>query len=240
MNVLSKPKILIVDDEQINLDFFQVMLSRLGFDIFTADNGEDGLDLIREIDPDLLILDIMMPGINGWQIVELLKNDPEYAPFKDLPVIMFTAMNEAEERVRGFELGIDDYITKPFVFSEAFARIRAVLKHRELLNRNMDQERYLVRMESLKDSLLYFTQHLKTPVDELLAQAKNLNAGDVAGVERFRTKVIEECAQVLATLDGLSDKVEEYRKNPLSIRRDHSSLLKELDQRFNAHYNKDR
>lgn len=236
MNVLTKPKILIVDDEQINLDFFQVMLSRLGFDVFTADNGEDGLDLVREIEPDLLILDIVMPVLNGWQVVESLKNDPDYADFRELPVIMFTAMDEAEERVRGFELGIDDYITKPFVFSEAFARIRAVLKHRELLNRHLEQEKYLARMESLKDSLIYFTQHLKEPVDNLLDLARNLTVGEPGGVERFRTKVIEECEQVIAAIGGLSDKVEDYANNPLAARKDHSALLRELDQRFHAHY----
>ena len=123
-----KTRILIVDDEPINLDFFEVMLTKLGFEVEKAEDGEEALDKVKSFRPDLLILDNIMPKLSGWTVTRLLKSHEDYQDFSDIPIIMFSAMDKVEDKIEGFELGVDDYITKPFNFSEVLARIRAVLR----------------------------------------------------------------------------------------------------------------
>ena len=105
---------------------------------------------------------------------------------------MFSAMDAVKDKIEGFELGIEDYITKPFNFSEVLARIRAVLRNRELAVQVLNRERRIALIESLNKSLLYFTEHLKHPVDELLTAAKSLKPADQNGVEKFRDLVLHE------------------------------------------------
>ena len=101
---MDKKKILIIDDEQINLDFFDVMLTRLGFEVLMASDGEEGLEMITEHVPDLIILDNIMPRLTGWELTKMLKRDESFADFKDIPVIMFSAMDAVKDKIEGFEL----------------------------------------------------------------------------------------------------------------------------------------
>ena len=128
----TKKRILIVDDEQINLEFFDVMLSKLGFGVFLSENGLEALEMVRRIKPDLIILDNIMPKLTGWEVTKILKTDPEYAEYAGIPIIMFSALDDVKDKVEGLELGADDYITKPFNFAEVLARIRAVLRAHEI------------------------------------------------------------------------------------------------------------
>ena len=125
-------RILIVDDEEINLELFEVMLSRLGFEVEMASDGEQALAMLPDVKPDLIVLDNIMPGLTGWEVTRRIKNAPEFAAYRQVPIVMFTAMDEIADRIEGLELGVDDYITKPFNFSEVLARIRAVLHRHEL------------------------------------------------------------------------------------------------------------
>nr|MQY76287.1 response regulator [Spirochaeta sp.] len=136
-----KGKILIVDDEPINLEFFDVMLSKLGFIVEKAADGEEALVKVVETDPDLLILDNIMPKLTGWEVAKKLKQDKEFHKYRQLPIIMFSAMDEVQDKIEGLELGVDDYITKPFNFSEVLARIRAVLRNRDLSREISRRER---------------------------------------------------------------------------------------------------
>src|SRR6056297_1547219 len=128
-------KILIVDDEQINLDFFEVMLTKLGFEVAKASDGEEALDAVAEHVPDLIVLDNIMPKLSGWEVTRTLKRDERYAQYSGIPIIMFSAMDDVKDKIEGFELGVEDYITKPFNFSEVLARIRAVLRSRRMSDR---------------------------------------------------------------------------------------------------------
>ncbi|MCK4516730.1 MAG: response regulator, partial [Spirochaetaceae bacterium] len=150
-------KILIVDDEQINLDFFEVMLTKLGFEVEKASDGEEALEAVRDARPDLIVLDNIMPKLSGWEVTKILKQDEAYSEFRDVPIIMFSAMDDVKDKIEGFELGIEDYITKPFNFSEVLARIKAVLRNHELGQQVIQRERRLALVESLNKSLVYFT-----------------------------------------------------------------------------------
>ena len=229
-------KILIVDDEPINLDFFDVMLSRLGFEVVMAEDGEEALEMIQKDRPDLIILDNIMPKMTGWELTKILKKSKAYEQYHDIPIVMFSAMDAVKDKIEGFELGNEDYITKPFNFSEVLARIRAVLRNRELSKQVVNRERRIALIESLNQSLLYFTDHLKHPMDGLIVAAKGLETSDRSRVDQFRDMVLKEGGQVLATLEGLREEIQVLRSEGDKIRLDEVSL-QDLEEKFQKHFN---
>ena len=118
-------KILIVDDEQDIVESLKFVLEAADFTCYCAYNGEDGLRLAKEIIPDLIILDVMMPNMNGWETLKAIRRNEHT---KHLPVIMLTAVNEEQKMVTGLKIGADDYIVKPFVLPNLLARMEAVLR----------------------------------------------------------------------------------------------------------------
>ena len=118
-------RILAVDDEQDILELLSYNLSKEGFKVSTAIDGEDALKKIRGKSFDLLLLDLMLPGMSGMEICRILRNDPQ---MKNLPIIMLTAKTEEVDRILGLEMGADDYISKPFSPRELVARVKAVLR----------------------------------------------------------------------------------------------------------------
>lgn len=117
-------KILIVDDEQDIVESLKFVLEAGGYDCFTAFNGEDGLRLAKELVPDLIILDVMMPKINGYKISRLLKYDNKY---KNIPILMITARSQEEDKLIGEETGADEYITKPFDLDDVLRQVEKYL-----------------------------------------------------------------------------------------------------------------
>ena len=117
--------ILVVDDEADLVELVSYNLKKEGFIVDSAPDGETALKKIRKGKYDLIILDLMLPGIQGMELCRILRNDPKTA---DLPIIMLTAKGEEVDRVLGLELGADDYITKPFSPRELVARVKAVLR----------------------------------------------------------------------------------------------------------------
>ena len=117
-------KILIVDDEQDIVETLKFMLEAQGYECFCAYDGENGLNMAKEIMPDLMILDVMMPKINGYKISRLLKYDNKY---KDIPIIMVTARSQEDDKLIGQETGVNEYITKPFELDEVIAKVNEYL-----------------------------------------------------------------------------------------------------------------
>ena len=115
-------RLLIVEDEPKTGDYLKKGLSEHGYSVDVARTGTDGLHLALESDYDLILLDVMLPGLNGWQVLAKLREH------KETPVLFLTARDQVDDRVKGLELGADDYLVKPFAFSELLARVRALLK----------------------------------------------------------------------------------------------------------------
>ena len=124
---MAKEKILIVDDEEDILELLRYNLAREGYQIEAAESGEKTLKKVRTDPPELIVLDLMLPGIDGLEVAKTLKNDPKT---QDIPIIMLTAKGEEADVVAGLELGADDYITKPFSPRVLLARVRAVLRRK--------------------------------------------------------------------------------------------------------------
>lgn len=115
--------ILLIEDEKKTVTFLKQGLEEAGFQVTTAEDGETGLDLARKSRYDLLIVDVMLPKMDGWKMVEELRSSGA-----DYPIIFLTARDEVKDRVKGLELGADDYLIKPFAFSELLARVRSLLR----------------------------------------------------------------------------------------------------------------
>ena len=160
----ARNKILIVDDDPVNLDFFQLMLSKLGFTVGEACDGLDALEKMKDFYPDIILLDNVMPRMSGWELTKALKADENY---RDIPIIMFSALDDVKDKVAGFDLGVDDYITKPFNFSEVLARIRAILRTRELFTQITARESRLSLAEQLSSDMRQNLIDLTDGIDEL-------------------------------------------------------------------------
>lgn len=115
-------RILVVDDEDSILQLIAYNLRRAGYEVFTASNGEEGLRLARAESPNMVVLDLMLPGMDGFEVCKELRRD------SDVPILMLTARGEEIDRVIGFEIGADDYVTKPFSPRELVGRIKAILR----------------------------------------------------------------------------------------------------------------
>jgi len=128
-------RILVVDDEHLYVHLLQVNLKAEGYDVITASNGEEALERVSSQQPELVIMDIMMPKLDGITACERIRQ------FSNVPIIMLTARGEEQDRVRGLNAGADDYVVKPFSATELVARVRAVLRRAQNQDQNT-QNRY--------------------------------------------------------------------------------------------------
>jgi two-component system copper resistance phosphate regulon response regulator CusR len=201
-------KILIVEDEPKTGDYLQQGLTEAGYVVDLARDGWDGLQLATDEPHDLVILDVMLPGLGGWQVLEgLRRKDP------NLPVLFLTARDQVEDRVKGLELGADDYLVKPFAFAELLARVRTLLRRGrapaeptvlrvadlelDLLRRRVTRGEQRVDLTAKEHALLEFFMRHRGEVlpRSLIASAvwdmnfdSDTNVVDVA-VRRLRRKV---------------------------------------------------
>lgn len=230
-----KAKILIVDDEQINLDFFNVMLSKLGFEVEKAEDGEEALDKVRNFNPDLIILDNIMPKLSGWEVTKILKQNEEFIDFRSVPIIMFSAMDDVKDKIEGFELGVEDYITKPFNFSEVLARIKAVLRHKELADQVINREHRIALIESLNKSIMFFARKLREPLQDLQSRAEGLDPGNAKAVAEFLGRVKKESGSTLSALDGLEKEIRELQDREDLMKKGELSL-DDLEEKYQKHF----
>ena len=128
--------ILIIEDEPDISDLIEYNLTQSGYSILVSDNGEKGIEITRKHLPDLILLDLMLPGINGIDVCSILKNDKHTS---DILIIMLTALGQEEDIVNGLESGADDYVTKPFSFPVLEARIQSVLRRIKDENKEIEK-----------------------------------------------------------------------------------------------------
>jgi len=154
----TPPLILIVDDNPANLEILQMRLTANNYEIITATDGEMGLAVAREKSPDLILLDIMMPKIDGLEVCRLLKNDPEL-PF--MPIIMVTAKADSKDVIAGLDAGSDEYLTKPVDQGALVARVKSMLRIKDLHDRVKDQT---LQLEKQADQLKSWNTKLEERV----------------------------------------------------------------------------
>ena len=138
-NGMSKRSlILIVDDEPFNGDYLEQELELLGYDTMSASNGREALEMVGENAPDLILLDVLMPEIDGFTVCRMLKDDRKT---RLIPIVIMTSLDATEDRVKGIEAGADDFLTKPVNEEELIARIRTALRFKHAVDDEMNELR---------------------------------------------------------------------------------------------------
>jgi DNA-binding response OmpR family regulator len=228
----NQKKILVVDDDPVNLDFFQLMLTKLGFIVEESSDGLDALEKLKEFNPDLIILDNIMPKMSGWELTKHLRNDPKY---QGIPLIMFSALDDVKDKVAGFELGIDDYITKPYNFSEVLARIKAALRNRELFAQIVVRESRLKLAEELnqdiKRNLSDFIQNIND-LDSAVSEIPS--KGESGDIDRAIADIREKTGKIRTQVVALDTRLEKMIMQWEDLKRDEIgiSALETQAQKF--------
>lgn len=141
---MASPRILVVEDDRTLLDVLEYNLSREVYEVLTATDGEEAVDITRSCSPDLVILDIMLPGLNGLEVCRIIRKE------NTVPILILTARNEEIDKIIGLETGADDYMTKPFSMRELLARVKAMLRRSGMAaERNTGPDR-LIRIDNVE------------------------------------------------------------------------------------------
>jgi len=186
--------ILVVDDNPANLNILFEMFSTLSYDILFASDGESCLDILRKEYPDLILLDVMMPGIDGFETCERLKANERTS---SIPVIFMTALSDTEDKVKGFQLGAVDYITKPFQPPEVLARVITHLTMRKMYLMLEDRKQHLKHLVEEKTRTISNTT---LALVNALENANRLNDTDTG----HHIKRVGEYAALIAEKHGCS------------------------------------
>ncbi|MBD7962007.1 heavy metal response regulator transcription factor [Comamonas avium] len=221
-------KILIIEDEQKSALYLKNSLSESGYQVSVSHDGIDGLFMAQSGEFDLLILDVMLPGIDGWKIIERLREH------STIPVLFLTARDGVEDRVKGLELGGDDYLVKPFAYTELLARVRSLLRrpplrpqdslsvgdlHIDVLKRRVQRAGQRIELTNKEFALLQLlVQHQGQVLSrsQIASQVWDMNFDsdtnvvDVA-IRRLRVKVDDGFEhKLIQTVRGMGYRVEEY------------------------------
>ncbi len=214
-------RILVVDDEPRMIGFIRMNLELEGYQVLEAHTGVQALEMIRTQLPDLVLLDVMMPSLDGFETLRMLRE------FSSVPVIMLTAKGEEDDKVYGLELGADDYVTKPFGSRELSSRVRAVLRRAEMPSTSPDQailkidERLSVDFN--RREVIVNGEHIKLrPTEYRLLYHLIENAGWTVPHEQLLAKVWgyeyrDETHYVRLYVNYLREKIEDDPSNPKYI-----------------------
>lgn len=185
-----KETIMVVDDNPANLDLLKSMLIAAGYDVRSAINGALALQSIENLQPDLILLDIQMPEMDGYEVCQKLKENPS---FKDIPVLFISAFSELANKVTGFEAGAVDYITKPFQVEEVLLRVRTHLTIRNQQKELELKNKQLVEAAKFKEEVERITRHdLKGPLTPILCNP---------GMILHREKLTEKGQKAVKTIE---------------------------------------
>jgi two-component system, sensor histidine kinase and response regulator len=161
----SGGSILAVDDDVLNRELLIDLLSEEGYEVHGAHDGQQGLQMAIQTSPDLVILDVIMPGLNGIEVCKQLKKNPVTAP---IPVIMVSALNARRDRLSGIEVGANDFISKPFEAKELYLRVRNAIFAKRLFDETAEKLKRLQTKESLRESLASMVVHdMRAPLSGL-------------------------------------------------------------------------
>jgi len=217
-----KKKILIVDDEKQLVSLVSLHMKMSGYEVLSAKDGEEALAIAKEEAPDLIILDLMLPKIDGWEVCKRLRTESKIG---DIPVIMLTARSEAGDKLRGFKCGADDYVTKPFSPRELVARVKRVLARAEkepsvhtrysFGDVDIDLENFTVKV---KDEEIPITEKERAILKVLISRPGELFTRDQLLDAVWSDKDSVEYGNIDVHIRHLREKIEKDPENPKIIK----------------------
>lgn len=206
------PTVLVADDNPNNVQIIALLLRDLKYKIIIAVNGEAAVDLVDRARPDLILMDVMMPGMDGFEACEIIKVKPEN---ENIPIIFLTALSEKVNIVKGFEVGGVDYITKPFNKEELISRIRTHLELKFARDKMQQMTNHLVELNSIKDKMFSVIGHdLRSPLGSIKMTLDFLRSdmGQQYKIEDYR-KTINTLAQTTDEVFGLLENLLGWAKS---------------------------
>ncbi|MCB2212417.1 response regulator [bacterium] len=205
--------ILAVDDEPLALELAERSLQRTGYRTITARGGREGIAKVVENKPDLLLLDIRMPDIDGFTMFEQLRKEPE---FEELPVIFVTASSDIESKMAGLELGAVDYITKPYNPNELVARVRNTLKLQRLEQEAREKLGEQERRRTYETLLITISHYINNAVASIEMGAQITPDDNPEMVAKLKDVTRRQCRVISATVRAIEDLKEQIRENTIS------------------------
>ena len=197
-----KPRILIVDDDEKNAMLLSLKLERDGYEIKTASNGIEALEKVGAFSPDLILMDVMMPKMDGYEALRRLKSTEET---RYIPVIMLTGRSETEDKIMGFEVGAEDYIIKPFSLREVSARVKSLLRMRQLQTRLTETE----KMAALGEMVDGIAHEIRNPLTAIGGMARRLY--DWETEEQHKTYA-QKIIKSVERLERMLQRIDEYKR----------------------------
>ena len=232
---MAQDKILIVDDEEHILELLKFNVKNAGYEVVTANNGIDALKIAKEEKPSLVLLDLMIPGMDGFDVCKEIKKNKETS---NTSIIMLTAKGEELDKILGLELGADDYITKPFSIRELLARIKAVLRRSSISKVDKEEicyEKGRFKIDFERHEVLINDERIDVTLKEFeLLEMLIKNRGKILRREMLLDKIwgyeyIGETRTVDVHIRYLRKKIEEDDKNPKLI-----ETIRGVGYRFNG------
>ena len=243
MENTSKQKILVVEDNKDNIDLLVYFLKPQGYEIAYVKDGLSALDKVSEFEPDIILLDIMLPKMSGYEVCEHLKKDDKT---KFIPIIMLTALKDLQDKVKALEKGADDFLTKPFENVELLARVRSLLRlktyHNELQQKNKElaqKNSSLMRMDQFKEDLINLIVHdMKNPLFVIQGnlQMMTMSMQNISAefLKKYTQRIERSSQQLLRMVVNLLDisRIEEGTIELKQNNADINAIVKEIVARF--------
>jgi CheY-like chemotaxis protein len=238
MTTIKKHKILIVEDNQENMDLLVYFLRPQGYDIISVSDGLSALSKVQEDHPDIVLLDIMLPKMDGYEVCEKLKKNPET---KFIPIIMLTALKELKDKVRALEVGADDFISKPFENVELLARVKSLLRlkdyHDELQSKNIElaeKNKSLMGMDKFKEDLTNLIIHdMKNPLFVIQGnlQMMSMSMENVPPeiLKKYTQRIERSSQQLLRMVVNLLD-ISRIEEGTIRLKQDHADINEIIEE----------
>jgi signal transduction histidine kinase len=196
-----KPRILVVDDNLTSLELLSTKLEAEGYEVGKASNGVEGLEKVDTFHPDLILLDVMMPRMDGYEVCRRLKAKEET---RYIPVVMLTARTELEDKMMGLELGAEDYMTKPFSLLEVSARVKSLLRMRELQSKLRESE----KMAALGEMVDGIAHEVRNPLVTIGGLARRLYSHET---DEEHKRYAESIISGVERLERMIQRIDEYK-----------------------------
>ena len=237
MTANDTKKVLIVEDNQENTDLLVFFLKPKGYKITMVTDGPQALEAVKKDKPDIVLLDIMLPKMNGFEICEKLKSDKTTM---SIPILMITALKELKDKVKALEVGADDFISKPFENVELLARVKSLLRlkeyHDQLEKTNVELEEKnntLVRMDEFKEELINLIVHdMKNPLfviqGNLQMMSMNIDQSPTETLKKYTKRIERSSQQLLRMVVNLLD-ISRFEEGNLVLKQDVANINKILE-----------
>ncbi len=203
----ARPKVLIVDDNKENLDLVTYFLKPQNYQLLTAGDGETALELVNRETPDIILLDIMLPKMSGFEVCEKIKKNPAT---RFIPIVMITALKELKDKIRALEAGADDFISKPFENVELLTRVKSLLRVKKYHDELEESNRALQRMDQFKEELAHLIVHdMKNPIfviqGNLQMMGMGLNDNISPAIKKYVDRIDRSTKGLLRMVSNLID-----------------------------------